>query len=74
VVSIFTVVFSLSFVFFKILQAIKLLRSDPAHEVKGLDVPEMGVEGYPKDWEPHPDHTKGIPADRIPAGLPATGD
>lgn len=62
VVSIFAAVFGLSFVFFKVLAALHLLRSDPAHEIKGLDLPEMGAEGYPKDWEPSPEavavHTK----------------
>jgi len=74
VVAIFVTVFGLSFVFFKILAALKLLRVSPEVELGGLDIPEMGAEGYPKDWEPHPDHTKALPADRIPAGLPATGD
>jgi len=46
VASIFVVVGGLSFLFFKLLNAVKLLRSEPAHELTGLDVPEMGVQGY----------------------------
>ncbi|HNB51657.1 MAG TPA: ammonium transporter [Anaerolineales bacterium] len=52
VISIVAFVGGTSFVFFKILDAFKLLRSDPAHELQGLDIPEMGVLGYPVDWEP----------------------
>lgn len=51
-VSLLVFVGGASLVFFKILDALKLLRSEPAHEVQGLDVPEMGVVGYPEDWEP----------------------
>ncbi len=46
VASIFVVVGGLSFLFFKLLAALKLLRSEPAHELMGLDVPEMGTQGY----------------------------
>ena len=45
-VAIFAVVGGLSFLFFKALNAAKLLRSDPAAELAGLDIPEMGVPGY----------------------------
>jgi Amt family ammonium transporter len=44
--SIFIVVGGLSYVFFRILNAFKLLRSAPADELMGLDVPEMGMVGY----------------------------
>lgn len=71
--SIFGVVFGLSFAFFRVLHALRLLRSLPEHEIKGLDVPEMGAEGYPKDWELHPDHTRTARG-RVPAGMPAAGD
>jgi Amt family ammonium transporter len=40
------VVFGLSYVFFKILNALKLLRVAPADELTGLDMPEMGTPGY----------------------------
>lgn len=48
-ISIAVVVFVCSFVFFKILNAFKVLRSDPAHELSGLDMPEMGAPGYTND-------------------------
>jgi len=38
--------FGLSFIFFKALNAVGLLRSDPHHEITGLDMPEMGAPGY----------------------------
>jgi ammonium transporter, Amt family len=46
VASILVVVGGLSFLFFKLLLAIGLLRSEPAHELTGLDMPEMGALGY----------------------------
>ncbi len=46
VVAIFITVGGLSWVFFKILNALNLLRSEPADELMGLDIPEMGVPGY----------------------------
>ncbi len=46
VASIFVVVGGLSFLFFKLLNALNLLRSNPAHELMGLDMPEMGALGY----------------------------
>jgi ammonium transporter, Amt family len=39
-------VFGLTFIFFKILNALKLLRSRPEDEIMGLDIPEMGALGY----------------------------
>jgi Amt family ammonium transporter len=44
--SIFIFVFGLSYVFFKILNALKLLRVKPEDELAGLDIPEMGTQGY----------------------------
>ncbi len=52
VTSIFVAVFGLSYVFFKVLAALKLLRVSPEVELEGLDMPEMGALGYPTDWEP----------------------
>ncbi len=46
ITSIFIVAAGLSFAFFKALNAFKLLRSAPADELMGLDVPEMGMLGY----------------------------
>jgi ammonium transporter, Amt family len=76
VAAVFTAVFGLSFVFFKVCGALKLLRVSPEVELKGLDLPEMGAEGYPKDWEPSPEAIAGVTSKsgRVPAGLPATGD
>ena len=44
--SVIVVVGGLSYVFFKVLNALRLLRSRPADELMGLDMPEMGVLGY----------------------------
>lgn len=44
--SIFIVVFVLSYLFFAILNRFGLLRSNPADEIVGLDIPEMGAKGY----------------------------
>jgi ammonium transporter, Amt family len=52
VVSVFVAAFGLSYVFFKVLAAFKLLRVSRDVELQGLDIPEMGVVGYPVDWEP----------------------
>ncbi|MGL4650774.1 MAG: ammonium transporter, partial [Caldilineaceae bacterium] len=48
-VSIAVLATGLSFVFFKILMAAKVLRSDISHELAGLDLPEMGAPGYTND-------------------------
>ncbi len=45
-VAIFAAVGGLSYVFFRVLSALKVLRSAPADELMGLDIPEMGVPGY----------------------------
>ena len=50
--SIVVFAFGLSYVFFKILAALKLLRVSRDVELQGLDLPEMGTLGYPRDWEP----------------------
>ena len=52
VTSIFVFAFGLSYVFFRVLAAFKLLRVSREVELQGLDIPEMGVVGYPVDWEP----------------------
>jgi ammonium transporter, Amt family len=75
VAAIFIAVFGLSYVFFKVLAAMKLLRVSPEVELGGLDMPEMGAEGYPKDWEPSPEAIKAAaPGYVAPAGVPAVGD
>jgi Amt family ammonium transporter len=50
--SIFAFAFGLSYMFFKVLAAFKLLRVSREVELQGLDLPEMGTLGYPVDWEP----------------------
>ena len=50
-VSIFVVVFGLSFLFFKAMYALKLMRVSREDELQGLDMPEMGSLAYPTDWE-----------------------
>ena len=47
-------VFVAAFIFFKILAAVKVLRVSREAELEGLDMPEMGSLGYPKDFEPEP--------------------
>ncbi|MGB9682830.1 MAG: ammonium transporter, partial [bacterium] len=42
----FIFVFSLSYLFFKLLDKTVGLRVDPISEIEGLDLPEMGVPGY----------------------------
>lgn len=44
--AIFLFVFVLSYIFFRILNGFGLLRSNPADEIIGLDIPEMGAKGY----------------------------
>ncbi len=51
VVSIFVVVFGLSYLFFKVCASFKLLRVSREDELNGLDLPEMGSLAYPADWE-----------------------
>ncbi len=46
VVAIIVVVFGSSYAFFRILNALKLLRAEPHDEIAGLDIPEMGAPGY----------------------------
>lgn len=50
--SIVIVVGGLSWVVFKILYGMGLMRVSREVELGGLDMPEMGALGYPKDWEP----------------------
>jgi len=50
-ISIFVVVFGLSYLFFKACHAFKLLRVSREDELNGLDMPEMGSLAYPADWE-----------------------
>lgn len=61
VVSVLVVVGGLSYVFFKVLAAFKLLRVSAEVELGGLDMPEMGALAYPQDWEPSEDVTQALP-------------
>lgn len=56
--TVLVVVTGLSYVFFKALMAAGILRVSAEVELQGLDMPEMGAEGYPKDWEPTPEQIK----------------
>ena len=58
--SIVVFVFGLSYVFFKVLAALKLLRVSREVELQGLDLPEMGSLGYPRDWEPSDREEEGL--------------
>jgi ammonium transporter, Amt family len=44
----FVFIFGISWVFFKALDAVMGMRVSPEEELEGLDVPEMGVHGYPE--------------------------
>ena len=52
--AVFITTFAASWVFFKVLAAANLLRVSAKDELAGLDMPEIGNEGYAKDWEPSP--------------------
>jgi len=52
VLSIFVVVFGLSWLFFKACYSLGLMRVSAKDELEGLDMPEMGSLAYPADWEP----------------------
>jgi Amt family ammonium transporter len=41
--------FGLTFIVFKIVNAIKSMRVSPEAELEGLDVPEFGISAYPED-------------------------
>ena len=49
VVTVAVVVTGLSLIFFRIVHSLGYLRSDPQHELMGLDIPEMGIPGYTSD-------------------------
>jgi ammonium transporter, Amt family len=66
VLAVAIVVTGLSYVFFRILMAIGVLRVSAEVELQGLDIPEMGSYGYPVDWEPTPQQLKD-------AGVRVTG-
>lgn len=58
----------ISWVFFKLVDKAWGIRTDPAAEIGGLDIPEIGMEAYPEDWEAPPSTRPpsiGVP---VPAG------
>lgn len=63
-------VFGLSYVFFRVLAAFGVLRVSAEVELKGLDVPEMGSEAFPKDWEPSPEAVREALKGKAPVGVP----
>jgi ammonium transporter, Amt family len=65
-----------SWVFFTVLKRLGLLRVNAAVELAGLDMPEMGSEGYPKDWEPSAEALAPyLPKGKgVRAAAPAAGD
>jgi Amt family ammonium transporter len=72
----FVFIFSASWVFFKICDAVMGIRVAPEVELEGLDVPQMGVHGYPEIHGPSPlvrglggAGVRGAPA---PAGMIVT--
>jgi Amt family ammonium transporter len=50
-----------SFLYFKVLSALGMLRVPADVELEGLDNPILGVMGYPRDWEPSPTSLQGLP-------------
>lgn len=67
------VVFGLTYIFFKALNARGLLRVSPEAEIAGVDIPEMGSVGYPEDYIPSQGSSDGVtrspaPGDVTPAG------
>lgn len=49
----FVFVFAISYAFFKIMDMVMGIRVSPEVELEGLDVPEMGVHGYPEVQGPN---------------------
>jgi Amt family ammonium transporter len=67
-------IFALSWVFFRIVDALMGMRVSPEVELEGLDVPEMGVHGYPEIQGPSPvvrglTTAGGLRPHPVPAGL-----
>ena len=49
----FVFIFAISWVFFKVLDAVIGMRVSAEEELEGLDVPEMGAHGYPEVQGPN---------------------
>ena len=76
VITNFVVVFTLSYVFFKVLDAIMGMRVSEEVEMQGLDVPEMGAEGYAgyTDYYPEPPHAAHTMSVEKPVGATVSPD
>ena len=67
----FIFIFSISWAFFKVLHAVMNMRVSPEVELEGLDVPEMGIHGYPEIQGPS-SIIHGLPGGGgLPAGVHA---
>ena len=61
-------IFSASWVFFKVYDLVFGMRVSPEVELEGLDVPEMGVHGYPEIHGPATlVHAMGLSTPKAPA-------
>lgn len=68
-------VWGLSYLVFLGIKSVGLLRSDVEHELQGLDIPEMGSLGYPKDFEPSTEAVReALKGAKAGATVPASGD
>jgi len=64
----FVFIFSVSWVFFKVYDLVFGMRVSPEVELEGLDVPEMGVHGYPEVHGPATlVHSMGLSTPKAPA-------
>jgi Amt family ammonium transporter len=64
----FVFIFSASWVFFKVYDVVFGMRVSPEVELEGLDVPEMGVHGYPEVQGPATlVHAMGLSTPKAPA-------
>jgi Amt family ammonium transporter len=70
----FVFIFLASWVFFKILDAVVGMRVSAQAELEGLDVPEMGVHGYPEIHGPSSllPGAAGARSSGMPVGVVAT--
>src|SRR5439155_25398750 len=76
-VTCFGFIFGASWVFFKVYDAVFGMRVSREGELEGLDVPEMGVHGYPEIQGPatlvHAIGASGVRAPTVPAMAPERG-
>jgi Amt family ammonium transporter len=77
-VTCFVFIFGISWVFFKVLNAVMGMRVSAEEELEGLDVPEMGVHGYPEVQGPstvvrHLNASSAFSAASVPTMAPERG-